>query len=296
MGLCSSKDMAVCFVLFNSANTKRILMNYLYVRERLELEDIPTFTIELVFDKPQVKDAFHVKGSSHMFHKERLYRLLEQKIPNKYTKLAFFDADLIYDDPSWYDRTSMLLDRFDVVQMFETAHWLDLGYTQTELSRKTVCLMPEKEYSWKYHPGFAWGMTRKWYNKVGFFDWAVSGSGDTLSTAAWLGKTFSPKFQSLPPSIKQAYTEFLEKEKPKITYLRGINIYHLYHGTRANRQYVERHKMLNIIEDIRNLISTNKDGVYEWKNPTFNTMFLEYFKSRQDDDTTEDISKTIKTS
>jgi hypothetical protein len=298
-GSLSRHDMAVCFVIFNPMQTKRIIMNYLYITTRLKLEGLPIFTIELVFDDrtPEIPDAFHVRGSSYMFHKERLYRLLEKRIPSKYTKLAFLDGDILFDDASWYFKTSRALDKYDVVQPFETAHWLDLTYSQKELSRETVVKMKDTEYNLKYHPGFAWCMRRDWYNKVGFFDYAVSGSGDTLSTAGWLKKTFSPKFKSCPASLKDAYKIFYNKPSPRITFLKGVEVSHLYHGTRANRQYETRHKLLEINIPIHKLLKVNADGVYEWVDSSWNATFLNYFKNRNDDDLSLKLdSNTVLTS
>jgi hypothetical protein len=290
MGQKTSKvqnDMAICFVLFNPAQTKRILMNYFYVRNLLEKQGLPVYTLELVYEgrAPEVKDAFHVSSNSFLFHKENLYRILESKIHCTYTKLAFLDADVYFSDKTWYEKASKLLNSFDVLQPFERAHWLDLSYKKTMLTRKTVLLNEKKLWDFLYHPGFAWCMTRKWYKQVGFFDYAVSGSGDTLSTAAWLGKLFPEKFQSLPTPLRAAYAEFQRKPKPKITYLKDVDIYHLYHGSRQNRQYSERHKMLDIKADICEMLFKNKEGVWEWKESSkWNPVYLDYFKKREDDE------------
>ena len=103
MGCNSSKDIAVGFVLFNPTKSKRIIMNYLYTKNIMEKQGIPTFTLELVFNGnvPEVaedKNVFHVYGNSVMFHKERLCRILETKIPTTYTKILFCDADIIFKE------------------------------------------------------------------------------------------------------------------------------------------------------------------------------------------------------
>jgi hypothetical protein len=284
----NNKDMAICIVIFNVCETKRMMMNYFYTLNVLKSQGLPVFTLELVFGdrQPEIQDAIHVRSKSFMFHKERLYRILETKIPKSYTKLAFLDGDVLFSDPSWYTRASELLETHDVVQAFEQCHWLDLSYTQKSLTRKSILFMTEKEYSTNYHPGFAWCMERGWYNTNGFFDWAVSGSGDVLSTASWLKKPFSKYFKSCPPALKEEYGKYFQLPAPKITYLKDIEVLHLYHGTRENRQYVERHKMLEVNENIRNLIVLNSDGVFEWKEPEkWNPIFLTYFKNRNDDDT-----------
>lgn len=293
MGQKTSKlkhDMAICFVLFNPAQTKRILMNYLYVRNLYERQGLPTFTLELVYEgrTPEIHDAFHVHTSSFMFHKENLCRVLETKIPSCYKKLVFLDADVYFTDKQWYKKASDLLNTFEVVQPFERAHWLDLTYKKTMLTRKSVVCNEKPLWDFAYHPGFAWCFQRSWFRKVGFFEYAISGSGDTLSSAAWLQKTFPAKFQSLPTPLLKNYLEFCVKPKPKITYLKDIDLYHLYHGSRENRQYAERHKMLQVGGEIDDYLVKNKDGVWEWKDKEkWNPMYLHYFKKREDDSLSE---------
>ena len=131
-------------------------------------------------------------------------------------------------------------------------------------------------------------MRRDWYKAVGFFDWAVSGSGDTLSTAAWLRKPFPKHFKSCPRALKveyDAYKERVAADPPHITYLKGIEIDHLYHGSRENRQYTARHRLLEVDGEIRDLIRVNTDGVYEWCDVArWNQVFYAYFRNRNDDD------------
>ncbi len=274
-------------------------MNYFYVKNIFERQGYPIFTIELVYEgrTPEVPDAIHVSTSSFMFHKENLYRVLETKIPCQYTKLAFLDADVYFTDKTWYEKTSKLLNTHDIVQPFERAHWLDLTYKKTLLTRKSVVCNEKKMWDFSFHPGFAWCMTRKWYKQAGFFDYAVSGSGDTLSSAAWLKKVFPEKFQSLPQPLKRAYSEFCSEVTPKVTYLKDVDLYHLYHGSRENRQYAERHKMLDIKGDIEDYIETNKEGIWEWKDTKrWNFMYLDYFKKRDDDSLSEKEIKVNLTS
>ena len=265
-------------------------MNYFYTKSQLQLQGLPVFTLELVYEgrTPEIPDAFHVKAKSMMFHKENLYRILVSKVPSSYTKLAFLDADIFYKDSSWYTKASKLLDSYDIIQGFDEAHWLDLTYTRTMMTRKSVFYMESPTWNFEYHPGFAWCMRRDWYTKVGFFDYAVSGSGDTLSAAAWLNKSFPPKFQSLPLALKGVYAEYRERCKahpPRVFFLHGIDVYHLYHGSRTNRKYAERHAMLQVPTPIQELLTKNKDGVWEWQIlTTWNPMLFSYFMNRQDDD------------
>ncbi len=297
MGASLTKDMAVCVVIFNPSQSKRILMNYLYMKNQFKLHKVPFYTMELVYEgrKEEIRNAFHVHTKSVMFHKENLFRLLEKKVPNHFTKLAFLDCDILFKDASWYEKTSKLLDTHDVIQPFETAHWLDLTYKKTMLSRKTILHLKEDTWNFNYHPGFAWCMRRDWYRKVGFFDYAVSGSGDTLSCAAWMKKKFPEKFQSLPSAIKDVYAEFYGQPSPRIFYLQGGELHHMYHGSRVNRQYADRHKMLNVKEKITELTYKNEDGVLEWVDKEkWNPIFQAYFDGRNEDELSEVETSSVK--
>jgi hypothetical protein len=274
--------------VFNPAQSKRILMNYFYTRSQFEVQGLPVFTLELVYEgrQPEIPDAIHVKGNSYMFHKENMYRILNEKIPSHFKKLAFLDADVFFKDPSWYEQASKELETYNVVQPFESAHWLDLTYTKELLSKKTMLLFNSNDLYIRYHPGFAWCMQREWYQTYGFFDYALSGGSDGFSYAGWLKKELSKDFQKLPQSINSIYEEFKTNvQEPTITYLRNIDIYHLYHGTLTNRRYAIRQTILNSEKNILDIICKNKDGLFEWKDPDrWNPIFLNYFKLRSDDD------------
>ena len=289
------KDMAILLVIFNPSMSKRIIMNYLYTVEQFYLEDLPTYTLELVYEgrRPELAPSpsvFHIKGKSYMFHKENMIRILEKRVPQKYKKLLFVDADIVWKQPNWYNQISRSLDYYDVVQPFQIGHWLDLTYRKKEISRETALFMWKDKWDHTLHPGFAWAMRRDWYKGYGFFDYAISGSGDTLSTAHWLNKKFPKGFKSLPIALTSVYAEFCKKPRPSIGYCKGLEVFHLYHGGRANRQYVDRHKILDVKQDIMELTHINADGLIEWNDPDYwNMQFLKYFNSRDDDDLSQSI-------
>jgi hypothetical protein len=279
------RDMAIGFVFFNPARSKRMLMNYFYTIEKLKLAKIPYYTLELVFHKsePEIKDAFHVYGKSHMFHKERLCALLEGMIPWYYSKVMFMDADIIFGNPDWYSEVSGALNDNDVIQPFTTAVWMDLTYTNIMQVRESVIYMDKKKtFDHKLHPGFAWAFTRKWFRKVGFFEYGITGSGDTLSAAAWLSIKFPSTY--LKPALVPAYEEFDKQPKPRISCTSGA-VYHLYHGTHVNRKYVDRHAILDGIKDVRKIIRPNWSGVWEFSVRDLSDKLLKYFVERVDDST-----------
>jgi len=280
--------MAIAFVIFNPAYSKRLLMNYHYVNNIFKLQKLPVFTLELVYEgrDPQIADAIYVKGNSYMFHKENLCRVLEKHIPSQFTKIAFLDGDIIFSDKNWYKRVSELLETHDIVQPFKICHWRDLTYKHSIRVRQSVVLMESKTFNWDYHPGFAWCFRRDWYNKFGFFDLAVAGGGDTVSCIIWMQLNYS-NLQSLFSKVHDSFISAYNTPVPRITYLKDCVIYHLYHGRIINRKHTTRSRIFDGCPDITQMVITNSDGVYEW-NPEFkekmNLGFLKYFQERIDDD------------
>lgn len=282
-------DVAVGFALFNYTGSSRIIMNYLYTVEKMITAGIPVFTIELVItgSKPMIQDAFHVYGSSYLFQKENLLRILETKIPEKYTKLLFLDADIIFENPDWYNMLSAILDTNDIVHCFETAKWLHITYKRVNKTAQSYVNADDKNTLLSspgkimYHSGFGWAFTRLWYNKAGFIDEAVLGSGDLLFCYGLYDKRYrgSQNLSFYESVIQRWYTTIGD---PTITFL-PVTIYHLFHGDLKNRQYESRNEIVKNIKDISDILIKNKDGVFELTNQSYNKQLYDYFKNRNDD-------------
>jgi hypothetical protein len=266
----SKLDMALCFVYFNPARSTKLLMNYLYTIEKLRTSKIPFYTLELCYgdNAPEIKKAFHIftREENVMFHKEQLCHLLEKQIPSQYTKLLFLDSDIIFENPSFYDEISGLLESYEIVQPFRTAKWIDAEYKKVIQERFSSALMNRKAPydSINFHPGFGWAFKRSWFKKVGFFQYGITGSGDTLSVAAWL--QISPPKVCFINAIKKLFNEFASIVKnypPKIT-CANYSVYHLWHGMHKKRQYVSRHLILQTIEDVSDILEISTSGLFEY--------------------------------
>jgi hypothetical protein len=57
----------------------------------------------------------------------------------------------------------------------------------------------------------------------------------------------------------------------------------LYHGPKLKRQYVSRYDSFKDVNQIEDVISINKYGVYELTIPLLNDSMLQFFKTRDDD-------------
>lgn len=278
-------DMAVGLVFFNPAKSKRMLMNYLYTVEKLKRAKLPYYTLELVYgqEEPEIVDAFHYRAKNALFNKEQLCRLLERRMPWRYSKVVFIDADLVFTSKTWYADTSKQLTKFDVVQPFSSAVWLDVTYTKATLERSSVVYMNRtKTYDHVYHPGFAWAFKRSWFRRYGFYEYAITGSGDTLSTAAWMGVEFPNGY--LKTAFQRSFADYRRMPKPSMSCTAG-KVYHLWHGTHKNRKYVDRHQIVDGILDVQKIIRPNWSGVFEVTDKAVAAKLADYFKEREDDGT-----------
>lgn len=278
-------DMAIGLVFFNPAKSKRMLMNYLYTVEKLKCAKLPYYTLELTYgkEKPEIADAFHYQAKNALFNKEQLCRLLERRMPWRYSKVMFMDADLVFTSPTWYADTSKQLGTHQVVQPFSSAVWLDITYTKSTLERSSVVYMNRaKTYDHAYHPGFAWAFKRSWFRRYGFYEYAITGSGDTLSTAAWMGVEFPKGY--LKPAFARSFADYRRMPKPTMSCTAG-KVYHLWHGTHKNRKYVDRHQIVDGIQDVQKIIRPNWSGVFEVLDKEVAAKLLDYFAQREDDGT-----------
>jgi len=281
--------MAIGFVFFNIYESKRLLMNYLYTINKLKLSNIPYYTLEVVYNKPEIHDAIHIKCKSIMFQKERLCYVLEKHIPAKYTKILFLDCDIIFDNLNWYHNISNLLNTHNVVHPYKTAVWLDITYKKILEKKDTILLYNKLSINssdkFNYHFGFGWAFQRKWFNQIGFFQYNIIGGGDRTSAFGWL--KINHNHASLNDFIIEEYNIFKKYDKPIIGYING-SIYHLYHGTTRNRQYSKRHNIFKYIKDIKNIkdaliIEENKPFEFKPEYSYLNNYIKEYLKNRDDD-------------
>ena len=277
------QDLAVGLVYYNSTASKRILMNYLYILEKLKLANIPTYTIEMYEKTPEIKEAIHVKTDFTLFQKERLCRILEKHIPKSFTKIAFIDGDVLFDNPNWYNELSNSLNTMNVVQPYVKAHWLDITYKKslrTALSISMLTCTKLTNYI-EFHPGFAWAFQRQWYNDVGFYE-EVLGAADTISTHTWFDLPIDSNKLHYQLDLVDEYREKVKQNPPIVGYIHG-NIYHLYHGDFKKRQYSSKHKIFKYVKDIRDVVEIDKNGLFTLKDDTFKSRIRKYFKNRDDD-------------
>ena len=286
----AEKTMAVILVYYNVQSSLRLIQNILYVKHLFDLAHIPYFIGELsiqgspfIFTE-NAANVFHFSTDDIMFYKENIINLVEPRLPATYTKLCVMDADILFENPDWYTLMSAQLNNVQICQPFSEAHWLNLSYN--EIIRYKASFLKNRIDG---HEGFVWGFQRDWFHANKLPESGFIGVGDTMFVKAVFNKTILAAHQY----VHRILTAYIARVPSDISaaYL-DLKIYHLYHGTIANRKYSSRHVKIGEVLDrlhvaeIDECIDFQPDGIMKWKAPvreTLNAFMKEYLCQRDDD-------------
>ena len=271
-------------------------------RMETEEENVNLFIVELIYTNQQFmvtsknnKNHLQLKTDTPIWHKENMINLgVKYLLPKNYKAFAWVDADIEFENNCWaLDTLKILNGCKDVVQVF--SHCVDMSNNNTDLSVFNsfgYSFNKNKTYTSKgidyWHPGYAWAITRKAYEKIGgLYDKGILGSSDNIMALSFINKCegfVNPKYSY---DYNNSMLEYQRKSsKLRLGYVPGV-IRHHYHGSKKNRKYTERWKLLIkykyshithlTYDDVGVLIPTQA-----FPND-FKTDIMNYFKERQED-------------
>lgn len=196
-------DLWVITTYYNPAGYRTKRENYERFAAPIKSAAIPLITLEAAFgtapfELEPASDVIQVRGRDVMWIKERLINIGIAQLPPQAQKVAWLDADILFENPAWAVQTAALLDDFPVVQPLDTVRRLGpdrkveprrdrVGFAR-QLSRR-----PESAHlrgSAHGQPGIAWAARRSLIQKHGLYDAAVMDGGDELFSHA-LGGGFN---------------------------------------------------------------------------------------------------------
>ena len=279
-------------------------------QKRMELEEnVKLYIVELVYGEqhfiitdPHNSRHLQLKAPTPLWHKENMINIgVKKLLPKGWKAVAWIDADIEFDSSSWaLDTLKVLNGHKDVIQLF--SHAIDMDKHKNAMSifpsfGYQLCQgRPYFEHNPQesnginmWHPGFAWACTRRAYEKMGgLYEVGILGSGDFNMSYAYMGQGV----KSLPQGVSQEYKESLQQFEQKaktlrLGYIPGI-IRHHFHGSKANRKYVERWQVLinNVYDPVKHM-KKNNDGLLI---PTAECpkllldQILQYFAERHEDE------------
>jgi len=270
--------------------------------QRMELEPhVLLYIVELCYedqsfclthDHPR---HLQLRTSTPLWHKENMINLgVKSLLPKAWKAFAWVDADLEFDSASWaLDTLKILNGCCDIVQLFSHCTDLDADENPMQIFQSfgfQYC--KKKPYSTTglhfWHPGFAWAMTRKAYDRVGgLYEQSILGSGDHNMAMSLIGQGS----RSLNANTTEAYKKSVEdyqrtQQTLRLGYVPGL-IRHYFHGSKQNRKYTERWQILVKHQYDPTLHITHKQGLIVPTKacpPQLLEDILQYFRERNEDE------------
>jgi hypothetical protein len=228
-----------------------------------------------------------------LWAKENLINLAIKNLPNDWEYALWCDKDILFKNNDWAEKTIEKLKYFDVIQPWTKAYLLQKNQKQivnkNKLSFVTSLLYFQKELiNKKGHAGMVWGINKNFYNKINkIIDWQIAGQAD-LTFAFCCGLKDKSKLLNFTQTqpMKDILLKYAQNfNDVKFDYVEN-EIYHLYHGSLENRNYVERLSIL-----LKHNYNPNEDIYYDENGVLCLTEngkrmendIKEYFLSRDED-------------
>ena len=299
------KKLNVIIVISNPClyATRYILLKEFVKRIEEEETNVELFIVELIYKNQKYiisdkknKKHLQLHTETPIWHKENMINLgVKYLLPKNWKAFAWIDADIEFENNSWaLDTLKILNGCKDVVQIF--SHCIDMYKDETNLNFFNsfgYSFSKNKRYTTRgldyWHPGYAWAITRKAYEKIGgLYDKGVLGSGDNIMAMSFINKCEKITNTEYSEDYNNSMMEYQQKAKTlRLGYTPGV-IRHHYHGSKKNRKYTERWLIL-----IKHLYSPIKHLTYDATGlliPTaafsdeFKNDIMDYFKERKEDE------------
>jgi hypothetical protein len=280
-----------------------ILLKEFVKRFEEEEDNVNLFVVEMTYKNQKFivtnknnKNHLQLNTETPIWHKENMVNLaVKYLLPVDWKAMAWIDSDLEFESATWaIDTLKILNGSKDVIQVF--SHCIDMGKEKNTLNIFNSFgfnFNKNKKYSCKgidyWHPGYAWAITRIAYEKLGgIYDKGVLGSGDNVMALAFVNKCKNMNNENYHTDYNESMIEFQKIAKTlRLGYTPGI-IYHHYHGSKVNRKYTERWKIL-IKHQYSPLLHLkyNEQGILiptENFSDVFKEDIMNYFRERKEDD------------
>lgn len=276
-----------------------------FAKHMADSPNVELYTTEMAFgerafeiterDNPR---HIQVRSFYELWHKENMLNLAIQRLPEDWQYVAWIDADVLFNRPDWAAETVEQLQHYHFVQMF--SHATDMGPSFEPLKQHTGFVYDWYQntdrfeklggYATFSHPGYAWAARREALDAVGgLVELGILGSGDRHMACAMIGKVAHSYNGGVHQNYKDMCSEWQRRcetfVKRDIGYLAG-NITHFWHGSKANRHYNDRWKILvdnqydpyrDVYRDTNGLLQLDDDKI------KLRDAIRKYFRSRQED-------------
>lgn len=279
---------AVITCFFNPQNYRSRVENFAIFARAMQRRRIPLYAVEAIFPGQssqiiQYCEVLTVRCETVLWQKESLLNLLLRSLDWRYEAIVWCDADVLFENPTWFRTLKMRLKKYAVVQPFAEALRLPRGARRAtrraERFRSFAAVYTQKpqlllggDFAAHGHTGFAWAARRAVLAEYGLYDAMIAGSGDHVMAHAFAGDFSSRCIRRImadnEPHIAH-FTQWAQKIYPyvraQIGYVPG-RLLHLWHGETENRRYVDRNRELAAFGfDPDKHLARDERGLWRWR-------------------------------
>ena len=294
--------LAVITTFFNPNDYINLKRNYMIFSEKIK-EKCDLFPIELSFNGEffiEDENSIRISGNDRniMWQKERLLNLALERLPKKYTNVAWIDCDILFENEDWVEDCNEMLQKYKVVQLYQSANRLGAeGRTETRskgiISRISQINKLDVNLS-KGIPGFAWAIRRECIDRIKYLDTQIIGGADSLMFYSFFGVKNAHVSNQMNKEWFDAFSKWSDLAFSEIDSSVGFvagEITHLYHGQMKNRSYNTRYEILSEAGfDPEKDLAIDKNGLWKFKRKEIPKKLSKYFESRDEDDNIIDIN------
>lgn len=297
---------------FNPAEyARRIQLHQEFCARFSDNPSIVVITVECAFENQAYQvtmpnnTPYHiqVRSNSRLWIKECLMNIALNRLKTdprflqncKY--VAWVDDDIEFSDPHFLAKLKKSLSVYSVVQMFNQAYFLDANQNLLETfisfgfyyATMNLNIAPN-QYG---HPGYAWATTKENILAMGeFYDCGILGNGDKHMAGAIIGKSDEHGFLLKQFPMSEGYKDSLRQWQQRVyPIFKGklgfvdMEIRHHWHGSKDDRQYMYRWKILmeHQFNPLTDLVKEN--GIYRLngKQKALEKEIYEFFRGRNED-------------
>ncbi len=305
----AATDVAVIMAFFNPEGFRSKIRNFELCAAVLDRSGVPWACVECAsggtpHTLAQRREIVRVRCPSPLWQKERLLNMLVRRLPERFTKVAWLDADVFFANPRWIVQTSEALEQYRVLQPFDMAvrlpprvHEFNGLGSKIEAIAAVSARQPDAiltgDFGLHGHSGFAWAAHREMVEQYGLYDAAIIGGGDHLMAHAFLGDwdsacvdvTVGTRGHPFQNHFERWASAVYPSVRAQVGCVSGA-VLHLWHGEILRRGYATRHEGVLTADFDPNVdIRVSDVGCWEWSTdkPGLHEHVANYFRSRRED-------------
>jgi hypothetical protein len=243
-----------------------------------------------------------------LWHKETLLNGIVKTLPKKFKYVFWLDTDVLFTNRNWLIQGVEELKYNNIIQPFEYCVHLEEGEIKPSFNvdeeklfaseptkrhpnlwrsfcanYKTNDLSSDTNYDKHGHVGFAWGAKRSVLDTLPLYDKGLIGGADHIIAHAAAGQVghscITKSFTDDLESVNDWSEDFEKLIDGKVSYVIG-DLYHIWHGAIAKRQYLKR--IQDFTPKAKKISKKDKNGLYVADELEGDTYMKEYFDQRED--------------